>query len=87
MHEQRLRMYNDLQLFYKSICNCQKCPLGSTRNHFVFGIGNEKADIVFIGEAPGEKEDLEGKPFVGRSGKLLDKMLSAIELTRDDIYM
>ena len=78
---------NNLQLFYKSICNCQKCPLGSTRTHFVFGVGNEKANIVFIGEAPGEKEDLEGKPFVGRAGKLLDKMLSAIELTRDDIYI
>ena len=79
--------YNKLDEFHRLICECQKCPLGKTRNNFVFGVGNPQADIVFIGEAPGEKEDLLGIPFVGRAGKLLDKILSAIKLSRDDIYI
>ena len=79
--------YNNLDEFHRLICECQKCPLGKTRNNFVFGVGNPQADIVFIGEAPGEKEDLLGIPFVGRAGKLLDKILSAIKLSRDDIYI
>ena len=79
--------YNNLDKFHRLICECQKCPLGKTRNNFVFGVGNPQADIVFIGEAPGEKEDLLGIPFVGRAGKLLDKILSAIKLSRDDIYI
>ena len=78
---------DDLESFNAAICQCQKCPLGSTRTNFVFGIGNPKADIVFVGEAPGEKEDLGGEPFVGRAGKLLDKILSAIKLSRDDVYI
>ena len=77
----------DLDTFNKSICFCQKCPLGSTRNNFVFGSGNPNANIVFVGEAPGKNEDIEGKPFVGRGGKLLDKVLSAINLKRDDVYI
>ena len=76
-----------LESFRESICNCQKCPLGNTRTNFVFGVGNPHADIVFVGEAPGEKEDLIGEPFVGRAGKLLDKILEAIDLTREDIYI
>ena len=76
-----------LESFRESICNCQKCPLGNTRTNFVFGVGNPYADIVFVGEAPGEKEDLIGEPFVGRAGKLLDKILEAIDLTREDIYI
>jgi len=77
----------NLESFCASICECQKCPLGSTRNNFVFGVGNPNADIVFVGEAPGEKEDKIGEPFVGRAGQLLDKMLGAIELRRKDIYI
>ncbi len=80
-------LHTDLDLFNQSICNCQKCPLSRTRQNFVFGVGNPKADIVFVGEAPGEKEDLQGIPFVGRAGKLLDKILAAIELTRKDVYI
>jgi DNA polymerase len=76
-----------LAAYYNEICNCQLCDLGKTRTKFVFGIGNPDADIIFLGEAPGEKEDLAGEPFVGRAGKLLDKMLAAINLTRDDIYI
>ena len=80
-------LHIDLDLFNQSICNCQKCQLSQTRKNFVFGVGNPNADIVFIGEAPGEKEDLQGVPFVGRAGKLLDKILAAIELTRNDVYI
>ena len=80
-------LHTDLDLFNQSICNCQKCPLSQTRQNFVFGVGNPKADIVFIGEAPGKQEDLQGVPFVGRAGKLLDKILAAIELTRHDVYI
>ena len=77
----------DLESFNASICKSQKCPLGSTRTNFVFGVGNPKANIVFVGEAPGEKEDLGGEPFVGRAGKLLDKILTAIDLSRNDVYI
>ena len=77
----------DLDSFHKLICNCQECPLSQTRKNFVFGVGNPKADIVFIGEAPGAQEDIQGIPFVGRAGKLLDKILAAIELKRDDVYI
>ena len=76
-----------LETFCTSICDCQKCYLGSTRTNFVFGVGNPHADIIFVGEAPGEKEDLLGVPFVGRAGQLLDKILAAIDLRRDDVYI
>lgn len=68
--------------------SCQKCPLAATRNHVVFGVGNEKAEVVFIGEGPGENEDLQGEPFVGRGGILLDKYLKAVDLSREsNIYI
>jgi len=79
--------HGDLDSFNQSICTCQKCPLSQTRNNFVFGVGNPQADIVFVGEAPGKQEDLQGVPFVGRAGKLLDKILAAIKLKRDDVYI
>ena len=78
---------HDLDSFCHSICHCQQCPLGSTRTNFVFGVGNPQADIVFVGEAPGQQEDLKGEPFVGRAGKLLDKILAAVSLSRDDVYI
>lgn len=62
--------------------DCNKCPLGQTRTNLVFGVGNEAAEVMFIGEGPGEQEDLQGEPFVGRSGQLLDKYLDAIDLDR-----
>lgn len=74
---------NALDDFNHSINTCQKCQLGNSRTNFVFGVGDKNADLLLIGEAPGEKEDLEGIPFVGRAGKLLDKILSAISLSRD----
>jgi DNA polymerase len=71
----------------KSIDSCQKCPLGKTRTKFVFGVGNPEAEIMFIGEAPGRDEDLRGEPFVGRAGKMLDKLLTEVGLNRQDVYI
>lgn len=62
--------------------NCTRCGLCETRKNVVFGTGNQNADIMFIGEGPGEQEDLQGQPFVGPAGKLLDDMLSIIDLDR-----
>ncbi len=76
-----------LQQFYQDINDCRKCPLGRTRTRFVFGVGNEQADIMFVGEAPGRDEDLQGEPFVGRAGQLLNRMLEHIHLKRSDVYI
>ena len=62
--------------------NCTRCGLCQTRNHVVFGVGNPNADVMFIGEGPGEQEDLRGEPFVGPAGLLLEDMLSIIDLDR-----
>ena len=68
--------------------NCKKCGLCETRTNVVFGVGNPNAEVMFIGEGPGEKEDLQGEPFVGRGGKLLDKMLYSVDLSREEnIYI
>lgn len=67
----------------KETCaSCTRCGLCETRHHVVFGIGREDADIMLVGEGPGEQEDLKGEPFVGPAGKLLDDMLSIIDLDR-----
>ncbi|MDD5363291.1 MAG: uracil-DNA glycosylase [Ignavibacteria bacterium] len=71
----------------EKINKCSKCPLHSTRKNFVFGTGNPKADIMLIGEAPGAEEDNQGKPFVGRAGKLLTDILKAINLTREEVFI
>ncbi len=73
--------------FYHQIKECQKCSLGKTRKNFVFGSGNPNADAMFIGEAPGADEDSIGKPFVGRAGQLLTKMLAAINFNREDVFI
>ena len=73
--------------YYNEIKDCQNCALGQSRTNFVFGIGNPAADLVFVGEAPGAREDELGEPFVGRSGKLLDQILQAIDLTRKDVFI
>ena len=67
--------------------NCKKCELGIHRTNVVFGVGNTEADILFVGEGPGEQEDLRGEPFVGPAGKLLDDMLSIIDLDRNKCYI
>ena len=67
---------------------CQKCALADTRTNVVFGVGQQNAEVLFVGEGPGENEDLTGEPFVGRGGKLLDDMLSLIDLDRSkNIYI
>lgn len=66
---------------------CQSCGLCHTRHNVVFGVGPRDADVMFIGEGPGEQEDLKGEPFVGPAGKLLDDMLSIIDLSRENVYI
>jgi DNA polymerase len=67
--------------------DCRRCPLAGTRSHLVFGAGNPRARLVFVGEAPGYDEDLQGKPFVGAAGKLLTRIIEAMGLGRDDVYI
>lgn len=71
----------------RDILGCLACPLGAGRIRFVFGEGNPKAELMFVGEGPGRDEDLQGRPFVGRAGDLLDKMIAALGLKRDDVYI
>jgi len=79
---------DQLSEFGESISSCQECQLGKHRNKFVFGIGDPHANLMFIGEAPGKDEDLKGEPFVGKAGKLLDKILSAINMNRhENVYI
>jgi uracil-DNA glycosylase family 4 len=66
---------------------CLRCRLASTRTQVVFGTGDPNADLMFIGEAPGRDEDLQGKPFVGRAGQLLTDIIKAMKLTRDQVYI
>mgnify|MGYP004534800927 FL=1 len=67
--------------------NCRKCRLWETRTNVVIGVGNRNAYIMFVGEGPGQQEDLQGEPFVGPAGKLLDKMLASIGLDREKVYI
>lgn len=71
----------------EKIKHCQKCPLGMTRTNFVFGEGNPKADIMVIGEAPGADEDAQGRPFVGKAGQLLTKILASVGFQREDVFI
>lgn len=81
-------MYENFEELKKDCFSCQKCSLGNTRTNLVFGVGNESADILFVGEGPGENEDLQGEPFVGKAGKLLDKYLEVIGLSRQkNVYI
>jgi DNA polymerase len=66
---------------------CRRCPLAETRTKVVFGTGNEKADLMLVGEAPGQREDATGVPFVGQAGMLLDKTLALVGLRREDVYI
>jgi DNA polymerase len=72
----------ELVALYHEVRACQRCPLAATRSNTVFGMGNADADLMFVGEAPGAEEDRQGKPFVGRAGKLLDQLLSEIGMDR-----
>lgn len=77
----------NLQNLKEQCMKCHKCNLSKTRNKMVFGNGNPNAKIMFIGEGPGKQEDLSGRVFVGEAGHLLDKMLKAIDLKRENIYI
>jgi len=77
----------ELVEFWRELADCQKCPLAGSRTQVVFGNGNADADLMFVGEAPGFHEDQQGKPFVGRAGKLLDELLEGIGLTREDCFV
>ncbi len=80
-------MQKSLSELKNECLECTRCELCKTRTNVVFGCGDENAKIMFIGEAPGEKEDLSGLPFVGRAGQLLDKFLEAIDLDRSRVYI
>ncbi len=67
--------------------DCKACPLCETRHNVVFGAGDRNAKLMFVGEAPGETEDLSGQPFVGRAGKLFDRYLEAVDIPRDSVYI
>ena len=67
--------------------SCTSCPLSQTRHNVVFGVGPQDAEVMFVGEGPGENEDLQGEPFVGAAGKFLDEMLSIIDLGRENCYI
>lgn len=67
--------------------SCTLCPLYKTKTNTVFGCGNRSADLMFVGEAPGEREDMTGIPFVGAAGQLFDKYLAAVGLSRDEVYI
>jgi uracil-DNA glycosylase family 4 len=70
-----------------TVAACTRCALHAGRTQTVFGVGSPEADLLVVGEAPGMEEDRRGEPFVGRAGKLLDAMLAAIDLNRDQIYI
>lgn len=77
-------VYNSLR---ERIIHCQKCPLSQGRTNAVPGEGSVEAELMFVGEAPGRDEDIQGKPFVGRAGQLLTKIINAMEFKREDVYI
>ncbi|MBR6939194.1 MAG: uracil-DNA glycosylase [Clostridia bacterium] len=81
-------MYKNWDELRKDCLECRRCDLAPTRTNLVFGVGNEKAEVMFVGEGPGYNEDMQGEPFVGRGGQLLDKYLTHINLDRKkNIYI
>jgi DNA polymerase len=80
-------MAETLDMIRKDLGTCQRCKLHGGRRHIVFGAGNPRAKLVLVGEAPGYEEDVQGQPFVGQAGQLLTRILGAIGLTRDDVYI
>jgi DNA polymerase len=84
---ERFAESTSLEQLEKTIADCHRCTLWKGANKLVFGTGDPNADIMFVGEAPGADEDVQGKPFVGRAGKLLDKMLTDVGISRDEVYI
>lgn len=76
-----------LEILKSKVTKCMACKLSGGRSHVVFGEGNPDADIMFVGEGPGHDEDVQGRPFVGRSGKLLDQMMGEVGLRREDVFI
>ncbi len=80
-------MNDSWEQLYSECKNCTACELSNTRTNCVFGVGDKNADILFVGEAPGDNEDKTGTPFVGRAGQLLDKYLYAVDIPRESVYI
>ena len=80
-------MYETWEEIEESIKNCNKCKLCSGRKNIVFGTGNKNAKIMFIGEGPGADEDIQGEPFVGKAGQLMNKAFEALEIERTNVYI
>jgi len=78
---------HDLEAVRTELGDCRRCPLGDRRQHLVFGEGNPSAELVFVGEAPRADEDAQGRPFVGRAGQLLTKIIAAMGLKREEVYI
>ena len=81
------KKHETLEQIRKDLGSCQRCKLGATRKNLVFGVGNPKARLVFVGEAPGADEDAQGEPFVGDAGKMLNRIIAAMELKREEVYI
>lgn len=77
----------ELRRLAEAASGCVDCGLSDTRTNVVFGVGSPTADLMFIGEAPGRNEDLQGEPFVGAAGRLLDKLAAEVGIERDDVYI
>ena len=89
LQHQRTTVNKDQQLenIRSELGECTRCKLHQHRRHIVFGTGNPAAQLVFVGEGPGGEEDVQGKPFVGRAGHLLTKIINSIDLTREEVYI
>ncbi len=85
--EPREEMNETLDDLGRIAAACTQCKLAKTRTQVVYGVGNPNADLMFVGEAPGRDEDLQGEPFVGRAGQLLTDIIKAMKLTRDQVYI
>ena len=80
-------MYENIEELKAKVDACKNCKLSSTRKHTVFGEGNIKAEVMFIGEGPGGDEDLQGRPFVGKAGKLMNNAFDVVGIKREDVYI
>ena len=80
-------MFENLEEIENEVKQCKKCSLCSNRTQTVFGVGNIDADVMFIGEGPGADEDIEGEPFVGKAGKLMNQAFIGVGISRDNIYI
>ena len=78
---------NTMEQLRSALADCALCPLARHRTHIVFGEGDPHARLMFVGEAPGYEEDLSGRPFVGKAGQLLDRMIAAMQFSRDEVYI